>query len=69
MELSNSNIKKNIFQETETLKNSMFNHFFRYTYEINIFELNGSKDFYRALKKAVLKKISSKFFEKKKKDN
>ena len=47
----------------------MFNHFFRYTYEINIFELNGSKDFYRALKKAVLKKISSKFFEKKKKDN
>ena len=48
---------------------SIFNHFFRFMYEINIFQHKRSNDFYRALKKVMLKKYSSKFFQVKMKDN
>ena len=40
---------------------SVFNHIFCFIYEIKIFEHKRSNDFYRTLKKAVLKKV---FFKK-----
>ena len=47
----------------------MFNHFFNFMYEINIFEHKRSKDFYRMLKKAVLKKILASFLKRIMKDD